>query len=219
MGHRIVYSSAYGCGLRETLTAPLTWLPGTALALLLRAAGSEGRTHLRGMPPNQGRPLIFFTWHEQGWVASAALYRLPASERPAFFAHDGLFSRLTYTSAYWLDFDVLAFRRRATPGPREQLAELIRQRGGNAVVFPDSGGPYRQLKPGFLEVARAAGALVVPIAASCRPVLRLGRALRHQVPLPGATLTLQFGAPLPAETTVEAAQAALVELCAPLGEA
>jgi hypothetical protein len=135
-------------------------------------------------------------WHEYSWGAYLAFRRLPASLRPTSIAHDGLASRLNSRCGSWLGLDTLVYQRHGAAPPRQQIAEYALAYRRHLVIFPDSGGPYRVLKPGIVSVARAIDALVVPFAIRARRSVRVGRELRHLVPWPTSRLELVCGEPL-----------------------
>jgi lysophospholipid acyltransferase (LPLAT)-like uncharacterized protein len=96
----------------------------------------------------------------------------------------------------WLGFDALVYRRRAAIPPAQQIIDYVRRFRRHLVLFPDSGGPYRVVKPGIADIAQALDAPVVPFAIRSRRTLRFGSEMQHASPLPTARLELVCGAPL-----------------------
>jgi hypothetical protein len=81
-------------------------------------------------------------------------------------------------------------------------------------VFPDSGGPDGRVRPGFLEVARAAEALLVPMTWHARPVLAVRPAgRRYCLPLPYSSISARYGQPIDGvHATPDGCRLALEEL-------
>lgn len=165
-------------------------------------------------PPEQlPRPAVLFAWHRFNYALTPALLRMPASLRPTLVMHDGLASRaLTHASSEWLGFERFVFARRSSTPPREQIAEYVRSAGRSIFLLPDSGGPYGVVKPGIVAIARACGVPVVPVRVRCDRALVVGRTLRHVVPLPGSTIDIAFGDPIPPERVDQAACQAALDL-------
>jgi hypothetical protein len=134
------------------------------------------------------------SWHRYNYVLAAALLHLPEELRPSLLMHDGLASRaLTHESSVWAGFEVLAYRRRSAVPPRTQIIEYLRSSHRNLLMLPDAGGPYGKAKPGVVEIARAAEALVLPLSAQVDRAWVLGSSLSHVVPKPGARARILVG--------------------------
>jgi len=142
------------------------------------------------------RPIIYMGWHAYSWCSYLVFRELPAALRPTSIAHDGVASRFNSRCGSWLGLDTLVYQRHAPTPPRQQIVDYALEYRRHLVLFPDSGGPYRVLKPGVVAVARAIDALVVPFAIRSRRAIRLGRDLRHLLPLPTSRLELVCGEPL-----------------------
>jgi lysophospholipid acyltransferase (LPLAT)-like uncharacterized protein len=142
------------------------------------------------------RPLIYMGWHAYSWAAYLVFRGLPESIRPTSLAHDGVASRFNSRCGSWLGFHTLVYRRRAQTPPAQQIIDYVRRCRRHLVLFPDSGGPYRVLKPGIADIAQALDALVVPFAIRSQRALRLGSDMQHVLPLPTSRLELVCGAPL-----------------------
>lgn len=192
-----------------------------ALYLLLRGAMVRSRIRWQRLPerPDGHRPLLYLAWHRYNLALALALRTLPPESRPTLVMHDGWASRaLTHELAVWMGFDVFVFHRRSPVSPRQQIADHVRERNVSLLILPDAGGPYGQVKPGSLHVAKTLGARVQPLAVRARGAAVLGRDLRHLVPLPGCELEATCGEPLePHEATPEVSQHALEALDAPWG--
>jgi hypothetical protein len=142
------------------------------------------------------RPILYMGWHAYSWCAYLVFRELPAALRPTSIAHDGVASRFNSRCGSWLGLDTLVYQRHAPVPPRQQIVDYALERRRHLVLFPDSGGPYRVLKPGIVSIARALDARVVPFAIRSRRAVRIGRRMRHLLPLPTARLELLCGDPL-----------------------
>jgi lysophospholipid acyltransferase (LPLAT)-like uncharacterized protein len=163
--------------------------------------------------PAEQLPLcaVYFAWHRYNYAVTPALVRLPPALRPTLVMHDGLASRaLTHASSEWLGFERFAFARRSGASPTQQIADYVRRTGRSIFLLPDSGGPYGVVKPGIARIARACDVPAVPVRVRCDRKIVVGRTLRHVLPLPTATIEVDFGDPIaPGDVTVEACQRAL----------
>ena len=124
-------------------------------------------------------------------------------------SNDGFLSRLNSRASTWLGVDMLEYERHGPVAPRQQIVDFVRDTGRSIIVFPDAGGPYRQLKPGLISIARQTGAALVPVALKATPSVVVGSTMRHRVPTPFAKLEARWGTPVPeteaSAATVEAA--------------
>jgi hypothetical protein len=100
-------------------------------------------------------------------------------------------------TAAWFDFPIWAYRRRSPVPPKTQIINFLKAERPVIGVFVDSGGPDGQVRQGFLDVARAAEALLVPLAWHVRPalVLRLPRR-RYCFPGPFSRIRAYYGQPI-----------------------
>lgn len=92
-------------------------------------------------------------------------------------------------------------RGSSSRGGAEGLLAIVRRlrRGGVDAAFAVDGprGPAGVVRPGALAAARAAGALVVPIACAARPVFVFARSWdAFELPWPFARVVVVLGAPL-----------------------
>jgi lysophospholipid acyltransferase (LPLAT)-like uncharacterized protein len=100
-------------------------------------------------------------------------------------------------SAAWYGFPVWAYRRRSPVQPKAQLIDLLKSERPIIGLFPDSGGPDGQVRPGFVEVARAAEALLIPMAWHARPVLAVRKTpRRYFLPVPFSRVMAYYGQPI-----------------------
>jgi len=165
------------------------------------------------------RPIIYYAWHGDSWWSIYAAMSLPDALRPVGICNDGVLSRLNSTSGSWLGVDMFEFERHGDSSPRDQIIDFVRSRQRHVMVFPDAGGPYRQLKPGVLSIARDANADLVPIRLHVRPDVTIGRSMQHRIPLPFTRIECRWGAPLRADqASVESATQRLERLEVPVKE-
>jgi lysophospholipid acyltransferase (LPLAT)-like uncharacterized protein len=158
----------------------------------------------------RSRPIICFAWHEYELVGACAFRDFPRDLVPLAIGHDGLMSRALQQSAVWYGIPVWAYRRRSKTSPRTQIVSLLKAERPVAFLFPDSGGPERQIRPGLLEAARAAGALLVPMAWHARPVVAARLPRRYLIPVPYSEITAYYGEALDAsDATGDACRQAL----------
>jgi lysophospholipid acyltransferase (LPLAT)-like uncharacterized protein len=180
------------------MTNPLLLASNAAIYALNLPAVRFSRVRFASPPEALPRPAILFAWHRFNYAVTPALAHMPPSIRPTLVMHDGLASRaLTHESSEWLGFERFAFARRAAASPRDQIAEYVRTTSRSIFLLPDAGGPYGKVKPGIVAIARACGVPVVPVRVRCDRAIVVGRRLRHVVPLPGATIDVDFGEPIP----------------------
>ena len=189
-----------------TLTTRVRWSPSPAgLAEYLKS---------------RWRPLIYYSWHGNSWPSFIAFRSLPRALRPTAVAHDGAVSRVNARSGAWTGIDMLIFQRHAVASPREQIVAYVEKNRRHLMLFPDSGGPYRRLKPGMLEIASELDAALVPFMVRARPEITLGRTMRHLLPLPFGDLELRYATPFAAaEATIERCERSLAVLAAAPGQA
>jgi len=145
----------------------------------------------------RSRPIMCFAWHAYELNSFCAFRDFPRDLVPMAIGHDGPQSRALQQSAAWYGFPVWVYRRRSSVQPRTQIINLLKAERPVIGVFVDSGGPDGQVRPGFLEVARAAEALLVPMAWHARPVIVLRTPRRRYcLPLPFSQITAYHGQPM-----------------------
>ncbi len=171
-------------------TARVRWSP--PFGGLMNRAGAERR------------PIIFYSWHEYEPLMFLAFRDVPDPLKVTVIGHDGLVSRMLQQTAARLGFHVWIYRRRSTISPKEQIIKLIQTRQCNIGLIPDAGGPYRKVKPGIAEIARATNALVVPLVPLGQPALTVPWPKRFILPLPFCSLVVCTGTALDGSTTTVA---------------
>ena len=216
MAGRIVYADVpFEASRFERAARPLCWLGNALVAGVTGPAALTSRVRWLPTPevPALSRtngPVVYVTWHRYNLAITPALKRLPAASRPSLVMHDGLASRaLTHEASAWFGFETFVFHRRSPVSPRRQIADYVRSTGRHLAVLPDAGGPYGRVKPGLLQVAADCGAWIQPLVPRVRGAVRVGRTQRHVIPLPGCSIELQWGEPLPPGATPEQCQRGL----------
>jgi len=160
-----------------------------------------------------GRSIIFYSWHEYEPLIFLAFRDIPQPLKAIAIGHDGLLSRMLQRTGARLGFHIWIYRRRSPIRPKDQIIDLIRSRMCHIGLIPDAGGPYRKIKPGIAEIARATNALVVPLVPVGHPSLTFRWPKPFRFPLPFSSVVVQYGAPLDGATvTVEMCQIALETL-------
>lgn len=158
-------------------------------------------------------PIICFGWHAYELLTFCAFRQFPPELIPTAIGHDGFLSRALQQFGTWYGFPVWAYRRRSSVRPKAQLIDLLA--GGRDVIglFPDSGGPDGEVRPGMVEVARAVQALLVPMAMDSHPVIGIPGPRQYWLPLPFSRVAVYYGEPLDGRhCTLAACQGALEEL-------
>ena len=180
-------------------TARVRWCPGiTALMQLLE---------------HRSTPIICFGWHEYELLTLCAVRQLPPELMPTAIGHDGFWSRALQQFTTWYGCPVWAYRRQSSIRPKAQLIDLLTSGREVIWLFPDSGGPDRQVKPGIVDIAHATQAVLVPIAMQARPVIGVPGPRRYWFPLPFSHVVGYYGDPLDGRhSSLADCQGALEEL-------
>jgi lysophospholipid acyltransferase (LPLAT)-like uncharacterized protein len=95
-----------------------------------------------------------------------------------------------------------AARGSSTRGGAQALREALRaaHAGRSLAITPDGPkGPARSVKPGVIEIARAAGIAILPCSLAARPARRLRSWDRFEVPWPFARVAVAYGPALRVE--------------------
>lgn len=170
----------------------------------------------------QGKSVLFCIWHEVSFIGF-----------PWFQHRNG--SALIEAS---LKGDVLAavanyygfkdFRIKDDPGDtqtvRNTIAFIRHLRGGGhgTIALDGPNGPYRAAKPGFVQIAKKSGAVIIPggIAYSHKITFKR-RWDRYQLPLPWSKVVLAANKPLelPPDLPAEREQAVYDEIVAEVNKA
>ena len=188
----------------DVLLEPLVYLSNLAVATCLYPAYRTARIQWEPDPAElihlfkeRSRPIICFAWHAYELNGFCGFRDLPRDVVPLAIGHDGPLSRALHQSASWYGFPVWAYRRRSPIQPKAQIINLLKTERPVIGVFPDSGGSDGHVRPGFLEVARAAEALLVPMAWHARPVLTVRPApRRYCLPVPFSSILVCYGQPM-----------------------
>lgn len=138
-----------------------------------------------------------FAWHAYELNSFCAFRDFPRDLVPLAIGHDGSLSRALQQASSWYGFTVWTYRRRSPIPPKAQIIHLLKAERPVIGVFPDSGGPDGHIRPGFLEVARVAEAVLVPMTWHARPGLVVRPApRRYYVPAPFSRILACYGQPI-----------------------
>lgn len=205
MARPIRFSDApYRTRALDVLLEPLVYITNLVVASCLYPAWRTARirwepevAQLIRLFQDRSRPIICFAWHAYELNGVCVFRDFPRDLVPLAIGHDGPPSRALQQSVAWYGFPIWVYRRRSPIPPKAQIIGLLKSERPVIGVFVDSGGPDGHVRPGFLEVARAAEALLVPMAWHARPVLVL-RAPRRRycLPVPFSQITAYYGQPL-----------------------
>ncbi|MBN2170787.1 MAG: lysophospholipid acyltransferase family protein [Candidatus Krumholzibacteriota bacterium] len=170
---------------------------GICLARLLRLWGATWRLSVENIEKLQearesipSGSIIYAFWHNRmvmlTWTHRGQDARILMSS-----SRDG---RLLAALAEHLGHGtVIGSSSRGGAAGLRRLVRLARAGRDTALAVDGPRGPRGRLKPGVLQVAALAGAPVVPLAVSARPVRILGTWDRTLLPLPFARLRLRYG--------------------------
>jgi lysophospholipid acyltransferase (LPLAT)-like uncharacterized protein len=145
----------------------------------------------------RGERFVFASWHDGIVLLPLVMVRVPSRLRPRVLLSWHRDAELAAQAV--LRFGVRATRGSSTRGGIGALRGLLaaHRAGDDLVVVPDGPrGPRCEVKPGLVQLGRATGAPIVPVALAAAPRRRLGSWDRMQVPLPFARVTIRFGTPV-----------------------
>lgn len=187
----------------DVLLEPLIYLTNLAVAGWMYPAWRSARiqwkpdvAELIRLLRERSRPIICFAWHAYELISTCTFRDFPRDLVPLVIGHDGPRSRALQQSTSWYGFRTWVYRRRSPIQPKVQLIDLLNAERPVIGLFPDSGGPDGQVRPGFVEVARATEALLVPMAWHARPVLVVRSPRRYCLPLPFSRIMAYYGHPI-----------------------
>lgn len=106
------------------------------------------------------------------------------------------------SAATWRHFGIHAVRGTASEDGAKALVRMIRavKEGWDFGITPDGPrGPRQVLKPGVVALARRTGAWIVPVTVAYSARIELKTWDAMPIPLPFATATVRYGAPIPVE--------------------
>lgn len=167
---------------------------------------AEDRWHRAIADP---KPYIFVLWHE----AILPLLWWHQHKDIAIVVSQGREGRYIGDYASALGYRLLSGSS-SRGGPRALLGAVRTLEDGHPVAITPDGpkGPRRELKPGVIQAAQRAGALVVPLHATAQPVWRAGSWDRMVIPKPRAKVLVGYGEPFRVGTGAEGVSAG-VERC------
>lgn len=144
----------------------------------------------------RSRPVICYGWHAYELICMCSFRDFPRDLAPMVIGHDGPRSRAVQQLSSWYGYRVWVYRRRSPIQPKVQLVDLLKAERPTIGLFPDAGGPDGQIRPGFVDVARAAEALLIPMAWHARPMLVVRSPRRNCFPVPFSRVTVYYGQPI-----------------------
>jgi lysophospholipid acyltransferase (LPLAT)-like uncharacterized protein len=138
------------------------------------------------------KPYIFVLWHE----AILPLLWRHQHKGIAIVVSQGREGRYVGDYASGLGYRLLSGSS-SRGGPRALLGAVRTLEDGHPVAITPDGpkGPRRELKPGVVQAAQRAGALVVPLHAIAHPVWQAGSWDRMVIPKPRADVLVGYGEP------------------------
>lgn len=137
-------------------------------------------------------PYVFVLWHE----AILPLLWWHRHRGIAIVVSQGREGRYVGDYASGLGYRLLSGSS-SRGGPRALLGAVRSLEDGHPVAITPDGpkGPRRELKPGVVQAAQRAGALIVPLHAIADPVWHVGSWDRMVIPKPRAAVVVGYGEP------------------------
>jgi len=174
--------------------------PGLVYALAwnlsrsLRYRSSGGEHVQRAMAGSPNRAVIFCLWHQSLFQVLARHHHQRVAALTSL-SGDG-----TIIAAYMERIGLRPVRGSASRGGLKAARELLKAiaEGWHAAITVDGPrGPFKEVKPGPLEIARRSGVPIVPVGVRASREYSFKRSWdRFRLPLPGARVALVYGAPL-----------------------
>jgi lysophospholipid acyltransferase (LPLAT)-like uncharacterized protein len=161
------------------------------LLWVVRWLGRTLRVNVIGPEPDPSRAHIYAFLHGR----QLPLLRYPREREVAVLSSLSRDGSLQAEVLAALGFTVIrgSSSRRGAEG-LVSLVRAVREGASAALAVDGPRGPLGLVKPGALFVARAAGALVVPITSAARRAFRLGRSWdRFMLPLPWSQVLIARG--------------------------
>jgi hypothetical protein len=143
-----------------------------------------------------GPPRLYFTWHQNIYLAYLLTRLCRELRGVVWLTHDRLRALWGSLPPTWWGMPIFVFRLGAAESRITQIAEAFPE-ASPMLVFPDSGGPYFRIKPGFVRLGRTIGAELVPLGIDISRRFAVDRRAGHLLPLPGGILRYRVGAPVP----------------------
>ena len=148
----------------------------------------EGEEH-----PAPFKNHIYATWHENllPYFMVYHWYR----ESYTWINHPLWFMKPVHIVLRWMGMKKL-FLGSSGHGGRDAMMQVVEhlKSGYNTLINPDGpAGPYKELKPGVLNMSRLSGIPVVPIQFELSKYFRLGGWDKKKVPLPFSTIRVIYG--------------------------
>jgi lysophospholipid acyltransferase (LPLAT)-like uncharacterized protein len=144
----------------------------------------------------RSQPIICFAWHANELMAMCSFRGFPRDIVPVAIGHDGPRSRALQHAGAWYGLPSWIYRRHSAIQPKVQLINFLKAERPVIGLFPDSGGPDGQVRLGFVEVAQAAEARLVPMTWHVQPVVVVGSSRRFCFPVPFSRIRAHYGQPI-----------------------
>ena len=167
--------------------------------LLIRGLGVTLRTRFTGYREvwqmvESGQPFVVVFFHGRQFLLTYQLQGTPTAIMAGISYMGEIQSRILRS------FGFTIIKGSSTKGGVRVLVEMIGLvKKGHIGAFAVDGpkGPYQEVKPGVVFVAKKLGVPVIPIATSASPSLIFGSVWdRYLLPLPFSKCTVHFGEPL-----------------------
>ena len=172
----------------------LLWFASRTLVLL----GASLRTRRIGWRRVQqlqatGRPYVYALLHGRALLMVPELRRDGCTALVSLSEDGDLAAGLLETLGYGV---VRGSSSQGAVGGLRALCRSVREGRVPTVTVDGPRGPAGRVAPGVIGIGRAAGAWIIPLAASCSRGVRLSSWDRTLIPLPGSRNLLLFGRPL-----------------------
>jgi lysophospholipid acyltransferase (LPLAT)-like uncharacterized protein len=148
--------------------------------------------------PSPHKNHIYATWHEN-LLPYFVVYR-KYKEPYAWINHPLWFMKPVHIALRWMGMKKL-FLGSSGHGGKEAMLNVVEhlKQGYNTMINPDGpAGPYKELKPGVLNMSRLSGIPIVPVQFELSNYFRLKGWDKKKVPLPFSRIRVIYGQPFSA---------------------
>jgi len=145
--------------------------------------------------PSPHKNHIYATWHEN-LLPYFIVYR-KYHEPYAWINHPLWFMKPVHITLRWMGMKKL-FLGSSGHGGKEAMLSVVEhlKQGYNTMINPDGpAGPYKELKPGVLNMSRLSGVPIVPIQFELSNYFRLKGWDKKKVPLPFSRIKVVYRKP------------------------
>ena len=168
-------------------------------SLLIRGFGATLRTRFSGHLPvlemvKAGDPFILAFFHGRQFLLAHQLQDWPIAVMTSISYMGEIQSRILNNFGY---VTIKGSRSRGGARVLAQMVRLVRQGHIGAFAVDGPRGPYREVKPGAIFVAKKLSVPVVPVSTSAWPSVVLGSVWDlYLLPLPFSRATVHLGEPI-----------------------